>query len=382
MQDDVAYIEAQSQGLQVQAANQKLLQAEIQSLLQIISISPDQLQCLKEASPGSMKGLEQIENALVLLYKAIVTIDPSLRLTNVQSRDDTTSIRSAGGFSDNEIGSMQVVKEKRNIYKEESVFFLRRLRNHFEIQFSVAFASTKDAMSQDGALKRSGHLKGKIDTRHHDLAWKALWRYAPILLFAREVGHKEWERILEKYEEASKSVTQEEFSNAVSAWRKTYRKPASEDTDFIFVNEREEKKEQGMTGGLGRKLTVKAPQLNRLRSMADMGSKDKDRGKDAGIRTSEVFATALEETSAVIFMEQNFIVDLFHINSVESGDFPDAVYASPPNLRQGSDLRKSRPLDPSREMLQQTVRTMETIYDFWPSQMQNLILWTTELDPT
>ncbi|KAF4952450.1 hypothetical protein F66182_18445, partial [Fusarium sp. NRRL 66182] len=41
LHDDVAFIEAQSQGLQVQTANQKLLQSELQNLLKTLSISAD-----------------------------------------------------------------------------------------------------------------------------------------------------------------------------------------------------------------------------------------------------------------------------------------------------------------------------------------------------
>jgi hypothetical protein len=49
LRDDVEYIEAQSQGLQVQTANQKLLQVELQGLLSTLTISPSSLRPLYEA---------------------------------------------------------------------------------------------------------------------------------------------------------------------------------------------------------------------------------------------------------------------------------------------------------------------------------------------
>ena len=77
MNDDIAFIEAQSQGLQVQTANQRLLQHELQQLVETISITVDQLEVLRRAPIGKINGLVEIENALVLLYKALITIDPA-----------------------------------------------------------------------------------------------------------------------------------------------------------------------------------------------------------------------------------------------------------------------------------------------------------------
>ena len=43
LSDDIAYIEAQGQGLQVQTSNQKLLMTELQDLLDTVNIKPQQL---------------------------------------------------------------------------------------------------------------------------------------------------------------------------------------------------------------------------------------------------------------------------------------------------------------------------------------------------
>ena len=78
LNDDVAYIEAQSQGLQVQTANQKLLYTELQNLIATISLDASQLEPLRRAPLGDPQGLEAIEGALLLLYRALQTIDPAL----------------------------------------------------------------------------------------------------------------------------------------------------------------------------------------------------------------------------------------------------------------------------------------------------------------
>ena len=61
----------------MQTANQKLLQTELQQLVDTISITADQLEPLRRAQIGKVNGLRAIEESLVLLYKALITIDPA-----------------------------------------------------------------------------------------------------------------------------------------------------------------------------------------------------------------------------------------------------------------------------------------------------------------
>src|SRR4051794_31731345 len=93
LNDDIAFIEAQSQGLQVQTANQKLLQSELQQLVDTISITSAQLEPLRRAPIGKVQGLVAIESALVLLYKALITIDPAI-IQSSQASTDVSKITS------------------------------------------------------------------------------------------------------------------------------------------------------------------------------------------------------------------------------------------------------------------------------------------------
>lgn len=79
LHDDIQYIEAQSQGLQVQTANQKLLQKELQTLLQTLNISNTDLRALRSAPLDSSEGLQDVEKSLTTLYRAMITIDPDMR---------------------------------------------------------------------------------------------------------------------------------------------------------------------------------------------------------------------------------------------------------------------------------------------------------------
>lgn len=376
--EDVAYIEAQSQGLQVQAANQKLLQAEVQSLLDTISISKDQLSPLEMASPESPRGLEEIEAALVLLFNAMVTIDPNLSVTTSRTSGDGSAAISRSGFGDSEIGNMRVFQEKKSTYRRQSEMFLERMETTMNTKFGFSFAAARDTISRDSTLRRG--LKGKIDVKNHEAVWKAVWKYNAITLFAREVNPTRWEKLLRSYEFTAKPVVQEEFNNALVAWKRAFRKlPPTDDTEYIFTSQVEKQAE-----GLGRKLTVKAtPSLGKLRSMGDIGGRNAaDKNQDNRTKASEVFSIALDETSAVIFMEQNFIIEFFHISSIDTQDFPDLVASAPPDARYSSDLRKSKPMDPNRDLAKKVVQSMEEIYSGWPVDMQNLVLWAIEIDPT
>jgi hypothetical protein len=89
LHDDIQYIEAQSQGLQVQTANQKLLQKELQTLLQTLNISNMDLRALRSAPLDSSEGLQDVEKSLTTLYRAMITIDPDMRQNKMRQAEGT-----------------------------------------------------------------------------------------------------------------------------------------------------------------------------------------------------------------------------------------------------------------------------------------------------
>ncbi|KAM3075544.1 hypothetical protein ACMFMG_007686 [Clarireedia jacksonii] len=384
LNEDIAYIEAQSQGLQVQTANQKLLQAELQSLLDTISISSSQLESLQTASLERPQDLEQVEKSLVVLFKAMVTIDPSLNISGSRPSEDG-SLRSGkvGGFGNSEIGSMRVLQEKKDVYRATSVEFLQRLHPFLQMKFRAAIDETRRSLERE----KGGNLttpagKGKLDPRHHDLARNVLWRYSPLMLFAREVAHVEWERFLQDYELACKPLYQDEFREAVFAWKRVSRKPHGDESDILFTSQTE-KPAEGLATTAARKLTVKRSQtLARVRSPnSDSASKVRSDAADGRLQQHEVFTGALDEMIPIMSMEQNFIMEFFHVTSLEHHDFPEAVAAAPPDMRRGGDLRRPKVMDPNRSLAKRVIQTMEEVYAFFLGDMQALVDWTIQSDP-
>jgi len=372
--------------LQVQAANQKLLQAELTSLLDTISISSEQLDSLREASLESPRGIEQIETSLVLLFKAMLTIDPSLSLSGSRPSEDGGSLSSGkpGGFGNSEIGSMRVLQEKKDVYKNEAALFLRRLRPFLQVKFAAAIDETRKALEREKGnnLTRSAG-RAKLDARNHDLAREILWRYSPLMLFSREVDRLEWEELIKLYEMVCKPLYQDEFREAVFAWKRIARKPTGDESELLFTSQIEKQTDGIAT--TARKLTVKRSQTlaKSLRSpIGDNSSKASvDKASDGRLQPYEVFTGALEEMMPIMSTEQNFIVEFFHITTLEQLDFPESVAAALPDSRRGGDLRRPRVMEPNRDLAKLVVQSMEEVYTFFSGDMQALVDWTIQGDP-
>lgn len=374
MSEDVAYIEAQSQGLQVQTANQRLLYTELQSLLETITISSSQLQVLRDASLTTPEGVQNVEAALTSLYKAMVTIDPRLRQTGSRPSSSSEQLRlgSNAGIDKvgNEVSTMRAVQEKKDRYRIESVQFIQRFKQSMSSRFREAEVETSKAIESN---RRSNIMAGasKLDLRRRDATRAALWIYSPLMLFAREMDLFEWEEILRIYESTAKKPYQDEFRDNISSWKRTARKPTGDEQDYLFTTQ--EKESDNI---VARKLTVKRTKTLREGSRNSSGEKP----QDGGINGFEAFAGALYDMSQAIFLEQNFVVDLFHISSHETAEFPDVVAASLPETRVGANLGERKLFDPDRGMAKRVQNMMDDMYSAWPSELQALVDWVVKQD--
>ncbi|KXX83353.1 Exocyst complex component 1 [Madurella mycetomatis] len=374
LSDDIAYIEAQGQGLQVQAANQKLLRKELESLLETCAISESDLEALKTAPLESPSGVEDIEAALVTLFKAMIKIDPSLGTGEARKSEDGVGDQALG--LDSDYGKMRIVQEKKEMYMAESSLFMRRLVIFMERQFSEAFRETKNAL--DGALSK------KADARNHEVGRDMLWMYSPLILYARDVDLDNWNRILQIYQDRSHPIYKAEFREAMEAWKKNARKMTGDEGELLFTSQ-QEKKEEGLAT-TARKLTVKRSQTlaRSLRSpLGDGGSRTNlaDKTPDGRALPYEVFAGVLDDLLPLVEMEQNFIVDFFHASTLEQSDFPDLVSGSRPRDRRGGDLKRHRLMEPDRELARRVTKAMEAIFVFLESSLQQLMDWVLHMDP-
>ncbi|KAI1437067.1 exocyst complex component Sec3-domain-containing protein [Xylaria sp. CBS 124048] len=373
LSDDIAYIEAQGQGLQVQAANQKLLRNELESLLDTCAITSNDLQSLKVAPLETSSGLDEIETALVTLYKAMMKIDSSVTRSEPQKGEDT-SINEQQASLNPDYGKMRIVQEKKEMYLSESRYFLNRLGGFISRQIDKAIQETKNAAASA--------LSKKVDSRHRDTGRDVLWKYSPLLLYAKVVDREEWDRYLHIYQDKNSPIYRSEFRDVLAAWKRNAKKPAGEDSEFLFTSQNEKHHEGTMA--TAKRVTVKRSQtLARSlgRPIGETNKANADKAQDGRNHPYEIFAGIMDDLLPLVEIEQNFIVDFFHATTLETADFPDLVAAARPQERRGGDLKRHRLMEPDRELARRVTRAMEAIFSFLEQELQNLILWVLSQDP-
>ena len=370
LHEDVAYIEAQSQGLQVQTANQCLLHSELRNLQETISVSPSQLRALQDASLSRPDGIEAVEQSLVQLFKAMLTIDPKLKQHGRPHSSDSKGTGSTTMGIGAEISTMRAVKEKKQGYESQCNAFILRLRDQMNGKFQDFESMTKDSLSRPklplAGSKRNPHAR--------DASQEMLWPYSPLILFVREVSRSHWEALIQTYETSAKRLYITECRDYVSEWKSVAKKPTGDHEEVLFTQQ--EKEAEG-TSLVGRKLTVKRSKT--LREGPRMPNIE--RGQDGKLPGYEAFAGALFDTAQALVLEQNFISDMFHVSSLETAEFPDLVASTPPAARRGTDLSRFRNFDPDRNMAKQLQSVMDEMFSFWPAEVQNLVDWVVAQDP-
>ncbi|KAL5114060.1 hypothetical protein ACEQ8H_008074 [Pleosporales sp. CAS-2024a] len=376
LNDDIAFIEAQSQGLQVQTANQRLLQHELQQLVDTISITSDQLESLRQAPIGKMAGLKSIESSLVLLYKALMTIDPSF-VSGSRSDGEPGKLSNVAGFGNSELATMQALQEKRDRYLGEGAMFLDRLKKHMDITFGAAFMTTRDALSN---IDKGSMPSLKKNVEAHDAGRAELWMLSPVMLFAKEIDRSSWDALLRMYQVQAAKLYQEEVRDNILAWRKFARKPTGDEQELLFTAQ--EKETENFTS-TARKLTVKRSQTLARGLRSASGDKDAKVSKtqDGKLYAFDVFSRILEDTGPVLLTEQNFITEFFHATSTDAVDFTDAVEMAPPEARSGPNLWIRKQFEADRAMAKLVTGVMEEIFSFWPTEMQSLVDWAVQADP-
>lgn len=373
LNDDIAYIEAQSQGLQVQTANQKLLQTELQNLLGTLSISSSQLQPLREGSLSTPDGVERIENSLSTLYQAMIKIDPSIRHDRKgQAPEGKDTKGRLGGPADQEVSAMRAVREKKDVYQNESLLFVQRFRQYMSKAFKTAARRTVDSVERSNRQLRPQNYK--LDPTIHDDARHDIWMYSPLMLFTLDVDILEWEGMMRSYEQSIKVAYQDEFRESVAAWTKTAKKSSGEEQEVLFTTQ--EKEPEGITTA-ARKLTVKRGKTVRVAGTMRQVSDDKSDGK---VEPSEAFSGALEEMATLIFEEQNFITHFFHATSHSNTGFTDTIASARPQYRTLPKLSSKQTFDPDRDMAKRVSQIMEDVFSSFPTDIQNLLEWALNPD--
>lgn len=373
LHDDIEYIEAQGQGLQVQTANQKLLQSELENLLTTLTISSTDLRALQSAPIDSFSGVLAIEQSLALLYRALLTIDPEIRQNKLRQANASSTQRSGlGVYADTEIGQMRAVRQKKEEYREESLMFMNRY-NQF---MKAMFANARQRASEDNLPSNSSSSLISLNLKANNASRQELWVYNPTMLFVREVNQYEWSLLIRNYEIVFKENYSDQFRDHAMLMRKSARKPSGEELEILFTHQEKEKPDESLTSTAARKLTVKRGRTIKTSVLRrSMGGK-----QDGKPEAWETFDTVLQQQASAIAEEQNFIVQFFHLDSQSNTDFSEVIQSSAPEQRKLPNLQAKQLYDPDRDMAKIVQNTTEGIYSFWSLELQGLIEWVLKMD--
>lgn len=374
LNDDIAFIEDQSQGLQVQSANQKLLHSELQGLVDTMSLGRGIMDPLKYGDLSQPGTLEEIEASLLRLYQAMLTMDPSMR-SNAPSRP-----RSRMGLGDSETSNMLALREKKAVYDGEVNAFCQRLTQFLDARFASSVSSVKGRVLRvpggGGLAKLHPEVFAEVRT--------GLWMYSPLILFAKEVNVPAWKTLMRMYHSRVQTLYRDAFVENLANWKKTARASTGDEMDILFTAQEKEDPAGGGLTSTARKLTVKRSQTlaKTLRGASGLEKHHAPEQKQPGaVIRSAAFGRAMNEMAPLISQEQNFFVDVFHATSLESDDFIDAVNAARPTARFGTNVMDRKPTEPNQDIAKEVTNAMVQIFGVFTDEIGKLADWAVSEDP-
>jgi len=165
------------------------------------------------------------------------------------------------------------------------------------------------------------------------------------------------------YGNSTKASYKKEFGSSVNGWTSIARRPTGAEQDALFTSQEKEAE------GMARKLTVKRTKTLREGPRVAPGERMLQEGK---IPAYEAFYKCLLEQSKAVFIEQNFIVRMFHASSNVQTEFTDMVAAVPPEQRNGVDLLLPNPPDFGGPYGVHIKSAMQNIFFTWQNDIANL----------
>ncbi|GAA5888974.1 hypothetical protein JCM5296_002762 [Sporobolomyces johnsonii] len=274
MTDDIAHIESQNRGLQVQTSNQRALLAELDKLMSTIHIPETDLTALSQESLENPQGIEKLERAAVTLYKALL------------STRDTA------------VGDMAAASERIGEYRTKASQFCKRVFDFLSIMFK--FQIDQLLNPKEGTKARGQQLPS------HAQMEDFLGRYCGLMLFVKEMDQGRYQMICSAYFTAMSDLHRQEIQELMSALRGQVKKATDDELEATFTARESP--------------TIRQQSIRRagtlVRSPLEGGRKDRD--KDAKLTASEAFSRALEQILPHLSREQGFLADFLHIAPLDA----------------------------------------------------------------
>ncbi|GAA5835794.1 hypothetical protein JCM9279_004648 [Rhodotorula babjevae] len=276
MTDDIAHIESQNRGLQVQTSNQRALLSELDKLMSTIHIPDHDLTALAQESLESQQGIEKLERSVVSLYKALL------------STRDTA------------VGDMAAASERVGEYRAKAQQFSKRVFDFLSIMFKFQVDQVLNPKDAAAAARDKGRLKS------HAAMEDFLGRYCGLMLFVKEIDQQRYQLICSAYFTVMSDLHRQEIQGLMTSLKNQVKKATDDELEASFT--------------IKDSPTMRQQSMRRVGTIAraplEGGKKDKD--KDGKLTGSEAFAQALQQVTPHLAREQGFISDFLHINPLDA----------------------------------------------------------------
>ncbi|CAL1695070.1 unnamed protein product [Somion occarium] len=271
--DDIAFIQSQRRGLQVQTQNQRALLGELEQLLQTVQVDREALLTLTQESLEQQPGITRMEEAATQLYKAL----------------------QAGRDQD-----MAATMERLEEYRTHNAQFCKRLYDFLSISFT---ARSKLLLGESNGVIKS--TRGRPSLQDHLELEKILGRYSGLMLYLKELDESIYAKICAAYFTASSELHKAQMKAYFAACSDLVKKGAEEDDGFGVTSPTTST--QRAAAGMRRAGTI-------VRSPLEARRERKDRS-DGNMRASEAFGLILEQVAPMVYREEDFIADFLQINN-------------------------------------------------------------------
>lgn len=328
------------------------MQTELHNLLDTITIPDEELEILERSTHDNPNSLQEIGDALVHLYKAMITIDPSIR------QDDEKD--AAKGIS-SDVSNMRAVKDQKDKYSRASMAFLQTFNNKMFSKFQSGQNQIKDLILSQRSQSAPGT---KIDHTIRKKFRTDLLYYSPIVLFEREVRKEQHQFLLDKYAFSVVDAYRDQFKQVTQAWHKDIKTSVgSEDVLFTY----QEKEPEGMA----RKLTVKRSKtVLKAEGPKGLGI---DRDQSGKVEAYVAFNGALIDLSQAIVFEQNFITEFFHLHSGQDVDIPDLIDRASRGQQIHTHLIEPRGYENDKELRSMIKNAVSQTFPDWDPTLKTTI---------
>ncbi|WFD02584.1 hypothetical protein MOBT1_001264 [Malassezia obtusa] len=193
--EDIAFVESQNRGLQVQTSNQRVLLQEIQTMLASDNVDSDTVRQLSTVNVESTTDVPQIEAAATTLYKSILQTRPDRGMRQVSTE-------------------LNAMTERLHHYETIADQFSSRLVRGIADVFE---REAKATLSDPNELRQTSAPNATLPP--HERLEQAVGKYCGLMLYMKETSPALFEQLSGMYLRSAAHVYHVELQRVFSAWR-------------------------------------------------------------------------------------------------------------------------------------------------------------------